>query len=75
VILLVALVLGLPQLASAVSQFPIVTDQLGSFESPLVLPDWLNITLLIAGILAALERALMLRNHWLIDVKTNWWDE
>ncbi|GAB3796133.1 hypothetical protein [Virgibacillus kimchii] len=30
--------------------------------------------LVIAGTLAALERALMLRNHWLIDMETSWWD-
>jgi len=74
VILLISLVLGLPQLAAAISQIPIVEENFGSFESPFILQDWLNITLLTAGILAALERALMMRNHWLIDMETSWWD-
>lgn len=74
VILLISVVLGLPQLAAAISQIPIVEEYLGSFESPILLPEWLNITLLITGTLAALERALMLRNHWLIDMETSWWD-
>jgi hypothetical protein len=75
IILLVTLVLGLPQLAALISQIPFIEENLGSFESPWVLPDWLNTMLMIAGILAALERALMLRNHWLIDMETNWWDD
>lgn len=74
VTLLVSLILGLPQLAALISQIPVVEENLGSFESPWVLPDWLNSTLLIAGALAALERALMLRSHWLIDMET-WWDD
>ncbi|WP_204758499.1 hypothetical protein [Lentibacillus sediminis] len=74
VTLLVSLILGLPQLAALISQIPIVEEYLGSFESPFVLSDWLNTTLLTAGISAAIERTLMLRNHWLIDMETNWWD-
>src|SRR5690606_32984609 len=74
VILLVSLTLGLPQLAAVISQLPIIADNWGSFESPIVLPDWLNTTLLICGGLAALERALMLRSHWLIDMETSRWD-
>lgn len=74
IILLVSLVLGLPQLIAAISQIPIVEEHIGSFEWPLILPDWLNTTLLISGIIAALERALMLRSHWLIDMETSWWD-
>lgn len=36
------------------------------------LPSWLNTTLTVAGVLASLERALTLRNHWLPDVDTFW---
>lgn len=74
VVLLISLVLGLPQLAALISQIPFIADNWGSFDSPVVLPDWLNTVLLVAGILAALERALMLRNHWLVDMETSWWD-
>lgn len=74
VILLASLVLGLPQVVAVISQIPIVEEHLGSFEWPLILPNWLNTTLFISGIIAALERALMLRSHWLIDMETTWWD-
>jgi len=75
VMLLVSLMLGLPQLAAIISQIPFFADNFGSFDSPLVLPDWMNVPLLIVGTLSAIERALMLRNHWLIDMETAWWDE
>ncbi|GIO23762.1 hypothetical protein [Oceanobacillus sp. J11TS1] len=73
--LLVSFILGLPQLASLISQFPFIEERWGSFESPIVLPSWLNMTLLIAGTVAAIERTLTLKNHWLIDMETSWWDE
>ena len=31
------------------------------------LPGWVNITLTVAALLASIERALRLRNHWLLD--------
>ncbi|MFS0724987.1 hypothetical protein [Paenibacillus sp. 1P07SE] len=73
VILLLLLVLGLPQLAASISQIPFVSDNIGSFELPFVMPDWVNVTLTTAGVLAAVERALMLKNHWLVDMDSNWW--
>ena len=45
---------------------------MGTFTSPIQLPAWLNTALLVAGIIAAFERALTLRNHWLIDADTTW---
>lgn len=72
VVLLAALVLGLPQVVEQVSQIPPVAERLGTFESPIALPAWVNTTLVVGGILAAVERALTLRNHWLIDADT-WW--
>src|SRR5699024_3930041 len=74
VILLISLVFGLPQLAAAISQISFIADLVGTFESPLILPNWLNSALLVSGALAAVERALMLRSHWLIDMETSWWD-
>lgn len=71
-VLLVGLAVGLPQAAALISQVEIVADTVGTFTSPIVLPAWLNTALLIAGVVAALERALTLRNHWLIDVETAW---
>lgn len=69
-VLLVGLALGLPQAVEQVSRVPAVADRFGTVTSPVSLPSWLNTTLLVAGLLAALERALTLRNHWLIDADT-----
>lgn len=72
VVLLVGLAVGLPQVAALISRIDLVADTVGTFTSPVTLPAWLNSTLLVAGILAATERALTLRNHWLIDIDTLW---
>lgn len=74
-ILVVSIMLGLPQLASLISQLPMIEQWWGSFESPIILPSWLNTTLLVGGTIAAIERALTLKNHWLIDMETSWWDD
>ncbi|WP_154792317.1 hypothetical protein [Occultella kanbiaonis] len=71
-ILVVGLVLFVPQLLELVSGIDVVAENVGTFTSPISLPAWLNVTLLVAGILASTERALTLRNHWLLDLDT-WW--
>lgn len=71
-ILLAGLVFAGPQLLELVSQLDWVAERFGTFTSPFALPAWANTGLLILGILAALERALTLRSHWLIDAET-WW--
>ena len=72
--LLVSLVLSFPQLIETVTQIPWVSNQFGQFSSPITLPLWANITLITLAILAGYERALMLRNHWLVDMETSYWD-
>lgn len=72
VVLLVGLVVGIPQGVEMVTSFPPIADRFGTFTSPVQLPMWLNTTLVVAGLCAATERALTLRNHWLIDVDTTW---
>lgn len=71
-ILLVGLVLGVPQIAEVITQIDLVAEHVGTFTSPISLPVWANATMLFAGILAAIERALTLRHHWLIDADTTW---
>ncbi|MDN5822554.1 MAG: hypothetical protein L0H39_13860, partial [Brachybacterium sp.] len=71
-VLLVGLVVMLPQLAEMVTAVEVVAARVGTFTSPIQLPAWANTALLIAGVLAATERALTLRNHWLIDADTTW---
>lgn len=74
VILLISLALGIPQLIESITHIPYIQEKIGTYESPISLPNWLNITLFVAGITAAMERALTLRNHWLIDMETTFWD-
>lgn len=71
-ILLLSLALVIPQVVEWVTHLPPVAEREGAFDSPISLPGWLNTTLLVASFAAGLERALTLRNHWLIDADT-WW--
>ncbi len=71
-VLLGGLALFVPQLLELVTRTEVVAQYVGTFTSPIRLPEWANTALLVAGILAALERALTLRNHWLIDADTTW---
>lgn len=66
-VLVVALVLGVPQIVEQVSQIPPVADRFGTFTSPVHLPAGLNVALLVATLVASTERALRLRYHWLLD--------
>ncbi|TDE97329.1 hypothetical protein EXU48_03775 [Occultella glacieicola] len=66
-ILVVALVLGVPQIVEEISRIPPVAENLGTFTSPIQLPGWLNITLVVAALVASTERAMRLRYHWLLD--------
>ncbi|MFD6446839.1 hypothetical protein ACFWEJ_17160 [Promicromonospora sp. NPDC060204] len=68
VVLVIGLVLGVPQIVEEISQIPPVAERLGTtFTSPVRLPAWLNITVLVATLLASTERALRLRYNWLLD--------
>lgn len=72
IILLVSLALVVPQLLEAVTQLEVVAERVGTFTSPLQLPGWATATLAVAAVLAAMERALTLRHHWLIDADATW---
>ncbi|WP_194421147.1 hypothetical protein [Microbacterium abyssi] len=67
IVLGVALVLGVPQIVEQITHIPWVAENIGAFTSPVQLPAWGNISLLVATLLASTERALRLRNHWLLD--------
>lgn len=66
-ILVVALVLGVPQLIETITSIPPIAERIGTFESPISLPGWFNTGLVIAALLASTERALRLRYNWLLD--------
>lgn len=74
IVLITSLILGLPQLVTLIFHIPFVSERWGTFESPFILPNWLNVTLLVSGTLALIERTITLRNHWLIDMET-WWED
>lgn len=74
VVLLVGLVVLLPAVLERVTTLDAVAARVGTFTSPWDLPAWASTTLTVAGVVAAVERALTLRNHWLIDLDTLLWD-
>lgn len=74
VILIIGLIVGVPALMELITRIDLITDNFGTFTSPFQFPDWLNVTLVVLGLAAATERALSLKNHWLIDMETNTFD-
>ncbi|MCQ1953894.1 hypothetical protein [Arthrobacter sp. zg-Y238] len=66
-VLVVALVLGVPQIVEQIMQLPPVAENIGTFSSPFQLPASANITLLLATLAASTERALRLRYNWVLD--------
>ncbi|NLS09467.1 hypothetical protein HGQ17_05485 [Nesterenkonia sp. MY13] len=67
VVLIVAFILGIPQLVEMVTSWDIVAQYTGTWVSPIQIPDWLNGVLIFGAILASVERALRLRYNWLLD--------
>ncbi|TLP95859.1 hypothetical protein FEF26_10105 [Nesterenkonia salmonea] len=67
VIMLIALLLGAPQVLELVTSIDVVADVAGTFTSPVELPAEANTVLSIAAVAAGIERALRLRHHWLLD--------
>lgn len=67
VVLLVALVVGVPQIIEQITVIPIVAERIGTFISPIRLSTWANIFLLFATVAASTERALRLRYNWILD--------
>jgi len=66
-VLLIALVIGVPQIIEQITLIPPVAENIGTFTSPIHLPAWANISLLVATLVASTERALRLRYNWLLD--------
>ncbi|MFF4856826.1 hypothetical protein ACFY2N_18240 [Streptomyces rubiginosohelvolus] len=67
VLLLIGVGLNLLQAAQPISEIPAIAESLGTFESPVRLPVWANVTLGVGAALAATERAMRMRYHWLLD--------
>lgn len=74
VIMIIALLLGMPQLAELVTSFDVVAAHTGTFTSPVALSPEVNTALGVAAVAASTERALRLRHHWLLDGDITDWD-
>lgn len=60
--LLIGAGLNLLQLAEPISQAPPIAENIGTFDSPIHLPIWLNFALAVGAALGSTERALRLRH-------------
>jgi len=69
--LVIGIGLNLLQIADPISQIPPVAESIGTFESPIQLPLWLNLALGAGAVLASMERALRLRYTPLLDMAGN----
>jgi hypothetical protein len=65
--LLAGVGLNLLQIAGPLSRIPPIAAAFGTFESPLHLPPWLTLALGLGAAAGAVERAMRLRHHWLLD--------
>ena len=59
--------LNVLQAAKLISEIPFIADVFGPFESPLHLPVWLNLALGLGAVVGAMERAMHMRHHGLLD--------
>jgi hypothetical protein len=66
-VLLIGVGLNMLQAAEPISGIPLLAGTFGSFESPLHLPVWLNLALGFGAAVGAMERAMRMRYHWLLD--------
>lgn len=66
-VLVVALVLGVPQIIEQITHIELIADNLGTFVSPIHLPGWANASLFVATLAASTERALRLRYNRVLD--------
>lgn len=73
-VLLVSLAAAIPAILELITGWDVVAERVGTYVSPVDLPSWVATSLVVAAIAAAIERALTLRNHWLLDAETGWLD-
>ncbi len=65
--LLLALVLGLPQIIEQLTSIPLIAESVGTLNSPFHMPQWVNVILVVAAVTASTERALRLRYSRILD--------
>lgn len=62
-----AFLLGTPQIVEQLTHILPISENVGTFSSPLYLPAWANMVLLLGALVASTERALRLRYNWILD--------
>jgi hypothetical protein len=67
VVLLVGLAFALSAAAEQITRVEAVAAYVGTFVPPVRLPGWAAFPLAVAGVLAAVDRALRLRSTWMAD--------
>lgn len=70
-ILLIGIAVLLPSLFEILINWGLFAG-IDFYHSPFSLPDWVESTLFVLTILAAIERGLSIKNHWLIDMDTTY---
>lgn len=68
VVVLVGVTLEVLQLLEILTGIPPVNEITGSFVSPVALPLWANVTVVLIVAVASIERALRLRSSWLDEL-------
>ncbi|WP_353650836.1 hypothetical protein ABLG96_08025 [Nakamurella sp. A5-74] len=69
-LLIIGVILLIFQLVGPLSAIPLVAEKIGTIESPVHLPWWLNFALGLGAAAGALERGLRLRHSWLDSAGT-----
>ena len=67
IMLIVPMFLAIPQIIGAITQVPLIAQQIGSFNSPIALPVWLNIGLGLCAAAGSVERATRLKWNRFLD--------
>lgn len=64
-VILIAALLGIPQILEYLTEIPPVAERFGTFTSPIDLPWWGNVLIALVAATASTERATRLRYSWL----------
>lgn len=67
IMLIVPMILAIPQIIDSLTHVPLIAQHLGTFNSPIALPMWLNIALGLCAAAGSVERATRLQWNALLD--------
>ncbi|WP_339234113.1 hypothetical protein MKX40_16590 [Paenibacillus sp. FSL R5-0517] len=67
IMLIVPMFLAIPQIIGSITQVPFIAQNIGTFNSPINLPIWLNIVLGLCAAAGSVERATRLKWNSFLD--------